>query len=203
MPESLGMWSGLLFAYVALWVASLRLPNLRRWYLRHRLSPHVPGLFVALLLLGGGCRTYLFSLHYVTSRSMLPALRVRDIILVQRWNPRAARCGDVVLIQGEGALYFKRLVAHGPSRVALRSGQVLVDGRPCPSLPAGGDDWQEHRVPPGYFFALGDYRARSADSRVLGDFSESALLGRAVWRVFPDWGTLDRTAPEGDGSSLP
>lgn len=163
----------------------------------------MPGLFVAFLLLGGGCRTYLFSLHYVTSRSMQPTLRVHDIILVRRWNPGSAGCGDVILIQGKGALYFKRLVARGPATVALRAGQVLVDDRPCQGVPPGGADWQEHAVARGYFFALGDNRAHSADSRVLGDFSESALLGKAVWRLLPNWGPLPEASGEGDRPSLP
>ena len=51
-----------------------------------------------------------------------------------------------------------------------------------------------YTIPEGYFWAMGDNRGNSADSRVFGAVDASAITGHAVFRYWP----LFRT--NGDGS---
>lgn len=48
-----------------------------------------------------------------------------------------------------------------------------------------------YTVPEGYFWAMGDNRSNSADSRVIGAVPVSNISGRAVLRYWPIWRNLD------------
>lgn len=135
---------------------------------------------------------------------------------VARLGSRAAERGDVVLFVADPALgidHVKRVVAVGGDRVAIRGGQLWLDGAPVPCEPVApglcrerigtrawtvrigpaGPDMPETRVPEGHYFVLGDNRADSADSRAqpgaggVGMVPHGRLAGRAE-RVLPSAG---------------
>lgn len=129
------------------------------------------------------------------------------------WGPllprRELRRGDVVVFRGteEPARDFvKRAVALGGERVEIRAKRLLVDGAEVPEpyvvhrdpglfegdgIPAllrGRDALPPAVLPPGTFFALGDNRDESRDSRTWGPVPAGLLRGRALfvyWSVRP------------------
>jgi signal peptidase I len=129
------------------------------------------------------------------------------------WGPLlprpAFRRGDVVVFRGPGEPardFVKRAVALGGERVEIRAKKLLVDGAEVPEpyavhrdprvfegagLPAvleGRDSLAPRTVPPGTFFALGDNRDESRDSRTWGPVPVGLLRGRALfvyWSVKP------------------
>jgi signal peptidase I len=62
------------------------------------------------------------------------------------------------------------------------------DGRPVATLGQGAERGTEWDVPAGMFFAMGDNRLVSEDSRTFGPIGREAIIGRAWLRYFP----LDR-----------
>ena len=54
-----------------------------------------------------------------------------------------------------------------------------------------GKDYYEITVPEGEIFVLGDHRNLSSDSRQNGTFDVDAILGRALFRVYPNFGDID------------
>ena len=54
-----------------------------------------------------------------------------------------------------------------------------------------GKDYYEITVPEGEIFVLGDHRNLSSDSRQNGTFDADAILGRALFRVYPNFGDID------------
>ena len=54
-----------------------------------------------------------------------------------------------------------------------------------------GKDYYEITVPEGEIFVLGDHRNLSSDSRQNGTFDADAILGRALFRVYPNFGDPD------------
>jgi signal peptidase I len=163
----------------------------------------------------GAVRSSVADLFYVPSDSMAPTLRPGDTILVSRIGRDPAR-GDLVVFRGPaGRLLVKRVAAVGGDRVALRQGELWVNGRPAPLVLApdarrpltaryytesGGrrhwvvfrEPWAERSsfperlVPRGHLFVLGDNRDRSDDSRRLGPVPVNEVVGRAFC-LGPAW----------------
>ncbi|HWB72771.1 MAG TPA: signal peptidase I [Egibacteraceae bacterium] len=91
--------------------------------------------------------------------------------------------------------FIKRIVGLPGETIAMRGGVVFIDGRPVPEATAGEggylsardlNDFQEHNIPPGHYFMLGDNRPNSADSRFsLGAIAEEEIVGRAFVVIWP------------------
>lgn len=81
--------------------------------------------------------------------------------------------------------YIKRLVGMPGDRVEIQHGIVFINGQrlsePYRSgLPAIDDNYGPVTVPPRNYFALGDNRNDSSDSRVWGFVPESNIIGTPV-----------------------
>ena len=100
--------------------------------------------------------------------------------------------GDVVVYRlpsDPSTIYVKRIVGLAGDRVQFRDGRVIVNGKTItePYIRAGDpkmtlNNTTEYVVPPGHFFAAGDNRANSADSRMQshGFVPVQNLVGRAT-----------------------
>jgi signal peptidase I len=114
----------------------------------------------------------------VTGRSMEPAYRHGDRVLVRRAALPAVRAGQVVVLAApHGGWMIKRAAA--------------LPGDPVPALLGRG----EPAVPAGALVVLGDNTALSGDSRRMGYFDGASLLGVVV-------GMLSRPT-EGSGRATP
>jgi signal peptidase I len=174
----------LLGLYALVLAASLARPG-PQW----GLSRLQRGLCLLLVCLASCLHQFVFRIYYVTSHSMVPTLNVRDVVLV--WLPsRTPKVGDIVVF-GQPAL-VKRYIANAGESVELLGGEIFIQNQAHPELPKGGGDWGPHLVKTGHFFALGDNRNNSDDSRSRGDFPCDALIGKAIFRLWPPqaWGRL-------------
>jgi signal peptidase I len=85
--------------------------------------------------------------------------------------------------------YIKRVIALPGETVEGHDGAVWIDGRRLvePYLPAGTvtSEFTPVRVAPGHLWMMGDNRRNSSDSRVFGTIDEHAIIGRALFRVWP------------------
>jgi signal peptidase I len=162
-----------------------------REFLEAALAAAILALFV---------RTFLVQAWAVPSPSMEETLLVGDQILVNRFvfGPRSApgagafaprrplRHGDVVVFRHPDDPrrdLVKRVVALPGETVEIAAGRLLVDGRAEPSPPRArpsSETFGPVRVPAGTFFALGDNRADSGDSRLFGPVPLEAVRGRAL-----------------------
>lgn len=141
---------------------------------------------------------------------MEPTAGGEDLIVVER-AIEAPLPGDLVIFErpenvpGPDNLFVKRIVASGGQTVELRDGEVLVDGtvlvepyvkeqyRTVPSVTASGGSipgcveeagTDVCTVPAGFYFALGDNRAESVDSRRYGPIADDAIRG-IVSQILP------------------
>jgi signal peptidase I len=117
-------------------------------------------------------------------------------------TPAHVRRGDVVVFHPPGAtdkVFVKRLVGLPGGRVTVVGGRVSINGRAFTLTPEGDASIENagsttYRVqldsscggttdvtlPPEAFFALGDNRCSSYDSRDLGAVPFSSIRGRVV-----------------------
>lgn len=129
------------------------------------------------------------------------------------WGPLLPRReilrGDVVVFRGPedpDRDFVKRAVAFGGETVEIRAKRLRVDGvekdepyvvhrdpelltgRVVPASLRGRDELSPRTLPAGTFFALGDNRDESRDSRSWGPVSRQLVKGRALlvyWSVRP------------------
>jgi signal peptidase I len=137
----------------------------------------------------------------VKQSSMEHTLEPNQYVLVDKLTPRFGgyHRGDIVVFtppdtfaSEDGTPFIKRVVGLPGETVDVRDGDVYVDGQRLDEsylfegqgTPAstGREEWT---VPAGDVFVMGDHREASADSRVFGPVSESAIIGRAWLRYWP------------------
>jgi signal peptidase I len=148
----------------------------------------LPAAVISLLI-----NAFVVQAMVVHGPSMKPNLDYSHRVLVDKVSYRVShvpRRGDVVVVDlpQEPTLLVKRAVALPGETVAVRGGQVFVDGEPLEEAWAtrqGGPNSPPTRVPAGHVFVLGDNRAASRDSRWFGPVPLSAIDGRVGWIVWP------------------
>ena len=93
-----------------------------------------------------------------------------------RFRPvRVPRAGDTIWLSPRTlSLYRDIIEKHEGHAVKLRGQSVFVDGKPA----------QRYTVEKNYYFAMGDNRDNSFDSRFWGFVPEDHMIGKAVWTFF-------------------
>lgn len=150
---------------------------------------------------------YLFLLqpHQVNGQSMVPNFQSGDYVLTDKisykiGNPKR---GDIIVFhappaaqcaQGTGCDFIKRILALPGETVEIRDGQVFVNNQALDEtyLPS------EFKTLPGpytengpvtlgadEYFAVGDNRPYSSDSRAWGPIQGSEIVGKAFFRYWP------------------
>ena len=131
----------------------------------------------------------------VDGPSMSPTLRSGERLLVDKltYRFRDPVHGEIVVFRypRDPSHYFiKRVIGVPGDQVAIRSGQVYVNGVRLEEgyldSPTLGAD-RVYNVPPGSYFVLGDNRNNSQDSRspFVGFVPRSHIVGRAFLRYWP------------------
>lgn len=136
----------------------------------------------------------------VRQRSMEVTLLQSDRVLVSKVDYRFSgpQPGDIVVFNPTTDVsipYVKRVVAVAGEVVELRSGRLYVNGEPRDFVGAHGTTIAQSpdvkyplRIPDGYFFAMGDNREASSDSRSFGPQPDNRIIGKVILRFWP----LDR-----------
>lgn len=133
----------------------------------------------------------------VRQRSMEPTLLQNDRVLVSKIDYRLGRpaIGDIVVFQPTNQTpipYVKRVAAVEGDKVEIREGRLFVNGAPSAVAEARGLTTPQSpqvtyplTIPPGHFFALGDNRQASSDSRSFGPQPYENIIGKVILRFWP------------------
>ena len=120
--------------------------------------------------------------------SMDPTIRPGEFVLVNRltYRLRAPARGDIVAVRlaGRRAVYVKRLVALPGERLAIRGGQMIVNGtRLDEPYVVHRDAWQLPETPLGEdeYFVVGDNRGMPMALHDMGTTSHARLLGTVIF----------------------
>ena len=96
---------------------------------------------------------------------------------------RIPRKGDIIRLDATTFPLYSSLVADEGHEVSLQGREVFIDGAPV----------QQYTVKENYYFAMGDNRDNSLDSRFWGFLPEKDLVGQALmvyWSWDPDLSLL-------------
>jgi signal peptidase I len=150
------------------------------------------GIIAGAVLLALLART-LVSVYVVPSSSMEPTLRPGDYLLAAPyhawWRDASPADGDVVVFStAEGRTVVKRLIA-GPGELIEVSGpDVRVNGRLLTepyARPGGSSVVLPLLIPAGTYFVMGDNRADSVDSRMIGAIPRRNITARVLCVLWP------------------
>ncbi|HEV8375483.1 MAG TPA: signal peptidase I [Candidatus Polarisedimenticolia bacterium] len=151
-------------------------------------------------------RTFVFQQSKIPTGSMIPTLLIGDYIMVNKhvyaptsfaWERkllpiREIRRGDIIVFKYPEAPekdYIKRVIGLPGDVIEVRHRELYLNGvlQTEPYIqhisPAGitldGDNYAPTKVPPDSYFAMGDNRDNSQDSRVWGFVPRDNVKGRA------------------------
>ncbi|MFM8269398.1 MAG: signal peptidase I [Pseudomonadota bacterium] len=178
------------------------------------ITRNISKYFLVATLTALTVRLFIVEDFRISSNSMSPNLLKGDLILVSKsaFNLRLPfssfelfRTGkpnrsDIVAFsvpeQGTDT-YVKRIVALGGDRVEIKDGVLWINGEMAQgeNLPKDEKvlaDYGPVDIPADHFFALGDNRSDSVDSRVWGPIPYSCLKGKValVWLSVSGSGSL-------------
>ncbi len=180
-----------------------------------RFLSELRGLVPTLVVMGVAlsARSSIADHYHVPSGSMEPSVEIGDRIFVDKraygvrvpftsitlGEASGPSRGEVVVLESpvDGRTLLKRVVAVPGDRVEVRSGQIILDGRPVPIEDSGreealgthrhrlrrgdgGRDFGPADVPPGKYLVMGDNRANSLDGRYFGLVDRDAIRGKAL-----------------------
>lgn len=141
----------------------------------------------------------------VIGNSMMPTLQERNRLVMEKLTNRfgSFERGDIVVIEAKKELVsrglpenhsplIKRVIGIEGDHIQVNDGKVYVNGEKKyePYINGNYTDegkYSDYVVPKGHIYVMGDNRlpSQSIDSRVLGSFETSRVVGRVMVRIFP------------------
>jgi len=146
---------------------------------------------VALLLVHFVVRPF-----YIPSKSMVPTLLVRDLLLVNKliYDFTEPVRGDIVVfntddsLEGKSPPLIKRVVGLEYDTVEVKDGRLILNDHVMDESFTNGpmiNDYPRTTVKKDHIFVMGDNRNNSKDSRIIGQIKTERLIGRAEVIIFP------------------
>lgn len=147
----------------------------------------------AALLIAFVVRTFICEFVVVDGNSMNHTLLNSEVMLVTKpeymlGDPERF---DVVVCHypNRGDTYFvKRVVGLPGDTVAIYDGYLYINGEKQPEeylTIRPNYSMREYTVPEGQYFVLGDNRASSNDSHIIGPLDRDMILGKVHFVLFP------------------
>jgi signal peptidase I len=133
----------------------------------------------------------------VRQKSMESTLLQGDRVLVSKVDYRfgTPQRGDIVVFQpttDSTIPYVKRVAAVAGDTIDLKDGNLFVNGKQTDYVGAHGATTPQSpaltyplKVPADSFFALGDNRLASSDSRSFGPQPDDRIIGKVILRFWP------------------
>ena len=133
----------------------------------------------------------------VRQRSMESTLLQGDRVLVSKVDYRfgTPERGDIVVFQpttDSTIPYVKRVAAVAGDTIDLKGGDLYVNGTKTDYAGAHGTTTPQSpalvfplKIPADSFFALGDNRQASSDSRSFGPQPDDRIIGKVILRFWP------------------
>jgi len=144
---------------------------------------------------------YLFIMtpHEVVGRSMDPTYKNGEMLMANKilYKMKKPERGDVIIFKySETQDFIKRIIGLPRETVMLKDGKLYINGNLLDEsnylsssvYTNGGEYLKEGEtitVPEGRYFACGDNRPHSSDSRTFGPIDEKDIKGKAWIVYFP------------------
>ena len=146
-------------------------------------------------------RMFIAEPFVVSGSSMLPTYHNRDYLIIDRlsYHTGSVQRGDVVVLKypkDTSEFFIKRIIGLPGEKIRFQGGHVFIINAAYPDglqlnesyLPSQTETFagpQTIELHDGEYYALGDNRTASSDSRVWGILPADDIVGKVWLRVFP------------------
>ena len=151
--------------------------------------PFVIFLLVILLL-----KTFVVTTIRVNGTSMVPTLQSNDIMILDEIHYRFSevRRFDIGVVAREKNNIIKRVIGLPGEKIEYRDNVLYINDEVVEDI--YNSTLQEDFLcilGESEYFVMGDNRADSLDSRMIGPVERNKILGRAIFTIFPfhRWGS--------------
>ena len=153
------------------------------------LIPYIVITLVVVLI-----RTFLVTPVIVSGDSMVPTLEDRQLLLLNKINYRLndIKRFDIVVIRLDNKEIIKRVIGLPGENILYRNDRLYVDGHELENdYNFDTDDFSLkticncNRIPEDKYLVLGDNRAVSADSRIIGLIDKKDIEGSVELSLWP------------------
>lgn len=134
-------------------------------------------------------KEFVFTLIIVNGNSMDPTLNDDDIMVLNKFSYHFEEIErfDIVVCEDEEGYLIKRVIGLPGEILYYKDNKLYINGKEVEENFDHGitADFGEVLVKEGEYFVMGDNREDSLDSRKLGTFSRSNILGRTSYVLYP------------------
>ena len=145
--------------------------------------PYVIIIIVVILI-----RTFLFTPIKVNGTSMYPTLEPNYFMILNKIGlNKGLNRWDIVVVKENKKYIIKRVIALPGESVAYIDGMLYINKREVKdnySL-SKTNDFSEIYLKDNEYFVMGDNRAVSADSRMIGPVNKDEIIGKTSFVFFP------------------
>lgn len=155
------------------------------------IMPYVIILIVVVLL-----RTFIITPIIVNGESMIPTLKEKQILILNKYDKKYNR-GDIVVVNyfnGEKEeRLIKRVIGLPGEKVEYNENKLYINDKKVEDRFAKDTenfelsyiDIDMKKIPEGYYFVIGDNRNNSIDSRIIGLVKKEDIKGTVTQSLIP------------------
>ena len=147
------------------------------------LIPYVVIVVVVVLI-----RTFIVTPVVVSGDSMVPSLKDGQLLLLNKLSYRFKEIDrfDVVVVKIGKNEIIKRVIGLPGETVEYRDNDLYINGELIETeYDFDTDDFDEKLIPDNEYFVLGDNRAISSDSRIIGMINRKDIIGKTSISLWP------------------
>ena len=150
------------------------------------IKEYLPYLIILIFVLL--IRTYIVTPIKVNGPSMEPTLKQNDLMILNKIGLKnGINRWDIVVVKEDNKYIIKRVIGLPSESIAYIDGKLYINKRLVEdnySL-SNTKDFSEIYLKDDEYFVMGDNRAVSADSRMIGPVKIEQILGKTSLRFFP------------------
>jgi len=147
------------------------------------LVPYIVIVVVVVII-----RSFIATPVVVSGDSMLPSLKDGQLLLLNKlsYNFQDIKRFDIVVVKVGKNEIIKRVIGLPGETIEYKDNLLYIDGSPLESnYNFDTNDFEEIEVYQGKYFVLGDNRAVSSDSRIIGLIDNKDIIGKVSLSLWP------------------
>jgi signal peptidase I len=146
--------------------------------------PYIVIILVVIII-----RSFIVTPIKVNQTSMHPTLEQGDTMLLNKIGAsiQGYKRFDIVVVKSNGSYLIKRIIGMPGESIKYTDGKLYINEKVMKDKYAKSEteDFDEVKIGKNEYFVMGDNRAVSKDSRIIGPVSKSQLLGKTNIIIFP------------------